>query len=124
MFVTSNTNGMIYTLKDMKLNSVEEVLKELYYGAYLYIGEPIEQRPYNRPPKVYILFYDIDNNNCQNDIHGNFDEACCKGTYRTFRFLHQPAFIQHPYNSFNQIITDHKYNKACNNLNRKICSKI
>ena len=62
MVLTSSTEGIIHTLKDIKFNSIEEVLKELYYGAYLCIDEPIEQQGYNIPPKESILFYDIDNN--------------------------------------------------------------
>ena len=62
MFSTGSTEGAIHTLKDIKFNSIEEVLKELYYGTYLCIGEPIEQQGYNIPPKESILFYDIDNN--------------------------------------------------------------
>lgn len=61
MFLTSSTEGIIHTLKDIKFNSIEEVLKELYYGTYLCIDEPIEQQGYNIPPKESILFYDIDN---------------------------------------------------------------
>lgn len=61
MVLTSSTEGIIHTLKDIKFNSIEEVLKELYYGTYLCIGEPIEQQGYNIPPKESILFYDIDN---------------------------------------------------------------
>ena len=34
MFSTGSTEGAIHTLKDIKFNSIEEVLKELYYGTY------------------------------------------------------------------------------------------
>ena len=61
MVLTSSTEDIIHTLKDIKFNSIEEVLKELYYGTYLCIDEPIEQQGYNIPPKESILFYDIDN---------------------------------------------------------------
>ena len=55
------TSGIINTTINTKFNSVEEVLKELYYGAYLYFGEPIIKYPYYEILfRNTILFYDFD----------------------------------------------------------------